>query len=252
MCEENSLTKFINMIKDTYSKNNCSNYKELKIENDKTYRFVPLDNSNGFIVYSQEKINDKGKNNKESLFEKFKGYYEKCKDYKKIKETEETYTHRYYYYEKISKNKNTATIIMMNPAFAYSANNDPTIKNIKDYLNRQNNKYGSFCIINLYPMRMPNSNILTEFINLTEYEIQKNQKFVIKYLENASSNNKIIAAWGSNKKDNEIAYELFKKNNVDFYCYGITKDGFPRHFSPKSYWRKGKFEELQEYKIKRP
>ena len=103
-------------------------------------------------------------------------------------------------------------------------------------------------------MRMPNSNILAEFIKHTKNEIEKNKEFIIKYLtlKKQCADNKIIAAWGANKEDNKIAYELFKKNNVDFYCYGITKDGFPRHFSPKSYWRKGKFEELQEYKIKRP
>ena len=33
MCEENSLIKFIEEIKDSYSKNNYSNYKELEIEN---------------------------------------------------------------------------------------------------------------------------------------------------------------------------------------------------------------------------
>ena len=43
---------------------------------------------------------------------------------------------------------------MMNPAFADSTEDDDTIENIKDYLSiinkKQNNKYKSFEIINLF------------------------------------------------------------------------------------------------------
>ena len=137
-----------------------------EIENKKkevgNFVFIPTENKNGFIVYSQKKINETTiQNGKKTLFDEFKKDYEDCKNYEEINENKETYTHRYYYYEKILDEGETITIIMLNPAFASSKKADSTIENIKDFINKHNNennkKIGSFEIINLYSIRMPKS-----------------------------------------------------------------------------------------------
>ena len=82
---------------------------------------------------------------------------------------------------------------MMNLAFADSVEPDNTIKNIENYLDNEkdailkhlpniHNEFGSFDIINLYPIRMPKSEKLNEFLELTKIETEKYQKFVKEYL----------------------------------------------------------------------
>lgn len=138
--------------------------------------------------------------------------------------------YRYYYYEELeAKNSLHAIVIMMNPAFADSEESDDTIKNIKKYLGNENNKFGSFGIINLYPIRMPKS------------ETEKYHEFIKSYLKENCKDHIIIAAWGSDKEDNELACNLFKNLNIKFYCYGLTKEGYPKHFSSQSFNNFNKF-----------
>lgn len=141
---------------------------------------------------------------------------------------------------------------MMNPAFADSVEPDNTIKNIEKYLNNEkdailkhlpniHNEFGSFDIINLYPVRMPKSEKLNEFLELTKIETEKYQKFVKEYLSKIDKNHIVIAAWGDDKKDNELARKLFADLDIKFYCYGLTKNGYPKHFSSLAYNNFNKF-----------
>ena len=141
---------------------------------------------------------------------------------------------------------------MMNPAFADSVEPDGTIKNIEKYLNNENdailkhlpnihNKFGSFDIINLYPIRMPKSEKLNEFLELTKTETENYQQFVRDYLRESDKNHIIIAAWGGDKKNNELAGKLFANLDIKFYCYGLTKNGCPKHFSSLAYNNFNKF-----------
>lgn len=205
---------------------------------------MDLKNGNGFLVYSDETIDNTS--NSELKYK----YENECKE---IKNKKEKNIYRYYYYENFKNNNSLhATIVMMNPAFADSEDPDNTIKNIKNYLNNEkdailkhlpniHNKFGSFDIINLYPIRMPKSKKLNEFLELTKTETKKYQKFVKDYLRKSDKNHIVIAAWGGDKKDNELARELFAGLDIKFYCYGLTKDGYPKHFSPKSYNKFNKF-----------
>ena len=212
-----------------------------KIENKKkevgNFVFIPIENKNGFIVYSKGKINEIIKEENISLFEKFKNDYINCKDYKKINDAKETYTHRYYYYEKISDENETITIIMLNPAFAYSKNTDDTIENIKDFINNENKeKIGAFEIINLYSIRMPKSAKLNSMLNtLTINEDNDiNTEFIKQYIK--GSINKILIAWGAAYHNKAI--KQLEKNIKDkqLYCYALTdKSKIPRHFSSCSY-----------------
>lgn len=205
---------------------------------------MDLKNGNGFLVYSDETIDNTS--NSELKYK----YENECKE---IKNKKEKNIYRYYYYENFKNNNSLhATIVMMNPAFADSEDPDNTIKNIKNYLNNEkdailkhlpniHNKFGSFDIINLYPIRMPKSEKLNEFLELTKIETEKYQKFVKEYLSKIDKNHIVIAAWGDDKKDNELARKLFADLDIKFYCYGLTKNGYPKHFSSLAYNNFNKF-----------
>lgn len=207
---------------------------------------MDLKNGNGFLVYSDETIDNTS--NSELKYK----YENECKE---IKNKTERNIYRYYYYEKF-KNDNPsplhATIVMMNPAFADSEDTDNTIKNIENYLDNEkdailkhlpniHNKFGSFDIINLYPIRMPKSEKLNEFLELTKTETENYQQFVRDYLRESDKNHIIIAAWGGDKKNNELAGKLFANLDIKFYCYGLTKNGCPKHFSSLAYNNFNKF-----------
>lgn len=224
-------------------------YQENKTTNSSgNFTIKELENKNGFIVYSKEKINETTiQNGKKTLFDEFKKDYEDCKNYEEINGNEETYTHRYYYYEKILDEGETITIIMLNPAFAYSKKADPTIENIKDFIKKHNNdeqneKIGAFEIINLYSIRMPKSaklKSMLEKLGIKEDENLNNNlntKFIKEYIK--KTKNKILVAWGVSY--HKEATKLFEdnKNNIKkkLYSYALTeKTNLPRHFSSCSY-----------------
>jgi hypothetical protein len=135
---ENNLLGFINQIKELLNTKKIDNSTTLAkdIENNENFLFKPLEDipaekekkevkRNGFIVYSRETIKSHLINGSETLEQRFKCIYEKCKNYEKINESE-NYIYRYYYYRELEyKNKKRplkelATIIMINPAFASS------------------------------------------------------------------------------------------------------------------------------------
>lgn len=223
-------------------------YSKEKIENllsmFKLAKPMDLKNGNGFLVYSGETIDNTSNS---ELKHKYKN---ECKE---IKNKTEKNIYRYYYYEKFENDSTLhATIVMMNPAFADSVEPDNTIKNIEKYLNNEkdailkhlpniHNEFGSFDIINLYPVRMPKSEKLNEFLELTKIETEKYQKFVKEYLSKIDKNHIVIAAWGDDKKDNELARKLFADLDIKFYCYGLTKNGYPKHFSSLAYNNFNKF-----------
>jgi len=191
----------------------------------------------GFLIYSAEEI---------TCNNDIKKFYENYIN----KKTTELNLFRYYYYQKLDNNNHTGehiTFVMMNPAFANSNEDDFTIKNILKYLSDKK-QYSSFDIVNLYPVRMPKGAKLDDLnkeINKYYKDINENyQNFIISYLK--ASNNKIVAAWGS--KYHKVATTLFKNNNIKFYCYGLNKDGSPRHFSNQAFIRKDNFlNDFKEY-----
>ena len=205
---------------------------------------IDLKNGTGFLVYSDETIDNTSNSELKHKYEN------ECKE---IKNKTERNIYRYYYYENFKNKKQLhATIVMMNPAFADSVEPDNTIKNIEKYLNNEkdailkhlpniHNEFGSFDIINLYPVRMPKSEKLNEFLELTKIETEKYQKFVKEYLSKIDKNHIVIAAWGGDKKDNELAEKLFADLDIKFYCYGLTKNGYPKHFSSLAYNNFNKF-----------
>ena len=70
-----------------------------------------------------------------------------------------------------------------------------------------------------------------------------NRKFLEKVLDDAQKNENsvIMAAWGGNQKDNKIAKKFFEGKDYKLYCFGMTSEKFPKHFSPLSYNNVNKF-----------
>lgn len=213
------------------------NIEKLLNKHGLNYVKINLKKSKGYLLYSNDTADDSLYNNE-------------CQE---IRTKEKRNIYRYYYYEKLENNNPLhATIVMMNLAFADSVEPDNTIKNIENYLDNEkdailkhlpniHNKFGSFDIINLYPIRMPKSEKLNEFLELTKIETEKYQKFVKEYLSKIDKNHIVIAAWGDDKKDNELAEKLFADLDIKFYCYGLTKNGYPKHFSSLAYNNFNKF-----------
>lgn len=227
--DNNLFDKISNWIHDSeYTKKCDMNYEFAE----KKYIFKPLKNINkkdesekrkGFLVYSNETWK----------YEELKEIYTNS-FFNKIKEKNK---YRYFYYEKINdSNGEHAVIIMLNPAFADSEKPDSTIKNVKNFLThattKDNKNFSSFSIVNLYPIRLPKSDKLSEFKSNFETITSNYNQQLSGYL---SSKNYVIAAWGSKKDDNDFASKLFNKDSL--YCYEKTVDGYPRHFSPLSYNR---------------
>lgn len=213
------------------------NIEKLLNKHGLNYVKINLKKSKGYLLYSNDTADDSLYNNESQ----------------EIRTKEKRNIYRYYYYEKLENNNPLhATIVMMNLAFADSVEPDNTIKNIENYLDNEkdailkhlpniHNKFGSFDIINLYPVRMPKSEKLNEFLELTKIETEKYQKFVKEYLSKIDKNHIVIAAWGDDKKDNELARKLFADLDIKFYCYGLTKNGYPKHFSSLAYNNFNKF-----------
>lgn len=205
-------------------------------------------NKKGYIIYSDIKI-DKSLNkyldidlSAKELVEEDKKSKSKNISYQELKAVGEDLVHRFYYYQEIiennkPENKYHATIIMMNPAFAYSEKQDSTIDNIYAYF--KSNGFKSFEIINFSPIRTPLPKVLSSLAkqeSCNQYN-EINRRFVEFVLENAQKdeNSVIIAAWGGNQKDNRIAKECLKEKSYKLYCFGMTSEKFPKHFSPLSF-----------------
>ena len=217
--------------------NAMENIEKLLNKHGLNYVKINLKKSKGYLLYSNDTADNSLYNNE-------------CQE---IRTKEKRNIYRYYYYEKLENNNPLhATIVMMNLAFADSVEPDNTIKNIENYLDNEkdailkhlpniHNEFGSFDIINLYPIRMPKSEKLNEFLELTKIETEKYKQFVKDYLRESDKNHIVIAAWGANKKDNELARKLFADLDIKFYCYGLTKNGYPKHFSSLAYNNFNKF-----------
>ena len=213
------------------------NIEKLLNKHGLNYVKINLKKSKGYLLYSNDTADDSLYNNE-------------CQE---IRTKEKRNIYRYYYYEKLENNNPLhATVVMMNLAFADSVEPDNTIKNIENYLDNEkdailkhlpniHNKFGSFDIINLYPIRMPKSEKLNEFLGITKNETENYQQFVKEYLSKIDKNHIVIAAWGGDKKDNELAEKLFADLDIKFYCYGLTKNGYPKHFSSLAYNNFNKF-----------
>ena len=143
---------------------------------------------------------------------------------------------------KIKKKGKSITVILMNPSYADEYGLDSTLCNTRDFLEK-NTDFSEFEVLNIFPIRTPNSKHLLSLMTKNS-EIQKeNDKYIKEVL---SKSNDVLIAWGGKYHHKATwIFEFLKGKNV--YTYSVNKDYTPRHFAPQAYNRTEK--KLQKYRF---
>ena len=133
---------------------------------------------------------------------------------------------RYGYTKSWDENKKNATFILMNPSKGTEFKLDNTIVNINNYCVDSN--FGSFTILNLFPLMTTKPNELSGKLLLNSDE---NNLYIEKALE---MTNDIFIAWGSGKKYLRKKKELEKILNKNIFStkkIKCWKEGneYPKH-----------------------
>ena len=140
----------------------------------------------------------------------------------------------------LGKKGKTIVVILMNPSFADEYHLDSTLCNVEKFL-KEKTDYSEFCVLNIFPIRTPNSKDIKKKMEKYKKYQEENNKYIINILKNSSD---ILVAWGS--KYHSQAKWIFKfLKNKHVYAYNINKDDSPRHFAPQAYNRSAK--KLQKY-----
>lgn len=122
----------------------------------------------------------------------------------------------------------TMVWIMLNPSTADADIDDPTILACMDFARR--NGCGGILVVNLFAFRSPHPKVLLA----AEQPVgEHNDTHIIAALaEAARSGGVVIAAWGTNGayqgRDAWIR-DLAQAEGIDLHCFGVTKDGHPKH-----------------------
>lgn len=147
---------------------------------------------------------------------------------------------------KIQDKGESITVILMNPSYADEYNLDCTLYNVREYLT--NKGFSDFEVLNIFPIRMPNSDKLTELMNKYDAkgEIQElNQKYIESVLKKS---NKVLVAWGGKYHAKaKWMFDLLK--DKELLAYGINSSNYsPMHFASQVY-NKNKSNPLKMVKI---
>ena len=130
----------------------------------------------------------------------------------------------------IQKSGKPITVILMNPSYADEYSLDSTLKNVEDFL-KNNGKYSKFQVLNIFPIRTPNSNDLMGKMKKYQKYKDRNNEYIKKILEKSED---VLIAWGSKYHSHaKWIFDYLKGKNV--YVYGINRDLSPRHFAPQAY-----------------
>ena len=134
------------------------------------------------------------------------------------------------------KGKEKITVILMNPSFADEYGLDATLNNVKTFLSGLNDNYSEFEVLNIFPIRTPNSKdllpLLDDYDSKRQYRNQ-NEDYIKKTLKNS---NKVLVAWGDKyHKEAQWIFEYLQEGKI--YAYHLNKSGSPTHFSPQAYNR---------------
>ena len=134
------------------------------------------------------------------------------------------------------------TVILMNPSYADEYGLDSTLCNVREFLIK-NTDYSAFEVLNIFPIRTPNSKDVSNLMQKYQKIQTKNNDYVKSILTKSQD---ILVAWGG-KYHNKTMWILDLLKNKNVYAYDINKDGSPRHFAPQAYNRAKK--SLQKYEI---
>lgn len=117
-------------------------------------------------------------------------------------------------------------VVMLNPSTADASKDDNTIRKLRGFATRCG--YDGITVRNLYAYRATNPKEL----------LDKDADTIIgpdnwKHLDAlAAEHSEIIVAWGANVADllhERRVLNLLRQYGAKLMCFGVTKDGFPRH-----------------------
>jgi hypothetical protein len=122
----------------------------------------------------------------------------------------------------------TMVWIMLNPSTADADLNDPTILACMEFA--RNNGCGSIVVVNLFAFRSPHPKVM---VAADDPVGPLNAARLISVFASAYQHEApVIAAWGTNGgylgRDAQVK-ALAESMGVDLQCFGVTKDGHPKH-----------------------
>ena len=148
-----------------------------------------------------------------------------------------------------NENNKTISIILMNPSYADYYGLDDTILNVKKFIEKINNKnnpdfkYSSFDVLNVFPIRIANSNCLPDLLKKYDFNRDyrnKNFEYIKTKIKQGCD---YILAWGADYHKTEEAQNILKElnnnKNVRILVYHLNsskgREGTPSHFTSRVY-----------------
>ena len=119
----------------------------------------------------------------------------------------------------------SVTWIMLNPSTADASIDDPTIRRVRSFSERDG--FGACEVLNLFALRSPDPKLLKTH---SEPVGTDNGEYLVRAMERTGG--MVIAAWGAHPFAAERARLLLSSAKAvgrTLYCLGTTKAGAPRH-----------------------
>lgn len=135
---------------------------------------------------------------------------------------------RYKLWRVWDKEKPNLVVIGLNPSTADETLNDPTIRRCIGFAKSM--YFGGYVMLNLFAFRATDPKVMKSYTK----PVGKDNDLVIRSECNdaIAKGGKIVAAWGTHgsylNRDKEVM-KLLKDDGLKVYCFGVTKDGYPKH-----------------------
>lgn len=129
----------------------------------------------------------------------------------------------------LSNHKESLCAFMLNPSIAGSISHgivrsDPTVTRMIERAKLY--QYGRLFVLNLFGLISTSPAILKEHVNPVGTE---NDKYINSVLD---ANPDVVVAWGPKGKllgRDSRCLQFIYQHNITPTCFGLTKDGFPKH-----------------------
>lgn len=118
--------------------------------------------------------------------------------------------------------------VMLNPSTADHSVNDPTILACMDFARR--NGCGGIVVVNLYGLRSPHPKVMQAAANPVGPDNHEHLKRAFRLVATRPGS-LLICGWGRgdfNSMALGVRYHA-QEANVPLHCFGLTKDGHPKH-----------------------
>ncbi|MFM7603117.1 MAG: DUF1643 domain-containing protein [Pseudanabaena sp.] len=132
--------------------------------------------------------------------------------------------YRYSLWREWDIDKPKVVFIMLNPSKADASIDDPTLRRCINFAKSWG--FGSLIVVNLFAYRTASP---LELKKVDDPVGKQNDRYLKKAIKSAD---RVVVAWGNNGKlmqRDRLVLELLSKRNIQPYCLGITKAGYPRH-----------------------